>query len=125
VTTLRPSCECTSVALLRGGALSCAACGAAIVLAPATDTGVFSTEAGSWPPRARSRRHARELIRRVDGHERMGAGRETQWRVSAEAYHAHHRKQRVTVVTAPLPELPNVESWVRTAGYRITRRTAT
>lgn len=59
----------------------------------------YATERGAWPRGARSRRHARDLIRRVPGHERIGIGATTEWRVSVAAYRAHH-------VTRSVPALP-------------------
>lgn len=59
----------------------------------------YTTEPGHWPRGARSRRHARDLIRRVPGHVQIGAGAATQWSVSVAAYRAHHNTTNPT--TAP------------------------
>ena len=64
--------------------------------------GSYSTEPGRWPPGSRSRRAARERIRAVPGHEQIGKGRATVWRVSVEAYRAHHMRP------APAPVAPSV-----------------
>jgi hypothetical protein len=111
--------------MLRVGAVTCASCGAAVVIAAEADAGVYSTEPGGWPPRARSRRHARELIRRVGGHEHVGAGRETQWRVTVEAYHRHYRRKVATRETKPMAPVVSVDQWINAAGYRSTKRTGT
>ena len=52
----------------------------------------YTTEPGHWPPGSRSRRAARERIRAVPGHEQIGTGRATVWRVGVEAYRAHHQR---------------------------------
>ena len=61
----------------------------------------YSTEPGSWPPRCRSRRAARERIRLVPGHERVGRGRATVWRVSRAAYDAHNVRSRARAAARP------------------------
>lgn len=88
---MRASCICTAPVMLRQGVLVCATCGAPI-MSPADET--YSTEPGTWPPRCRTRRAARDRIRRVPGHEREGEGPATVWRVSVDAYRAHYQRQR-------------------------------
>lgn len=54
---------------------------------------VYSThDPACWPRGCRSRRHARDRIRRVPGHERIGRGPATQWAVSRDAYRAHYTR---------------------------------
>jgi hypothetical protein len=56
----------------------------------------------AWPPCARSRRHARDMIRRVCGHEQLGKGKATQWRVRVDLYHA----AMIRPIAAPEPTSP-------------------
>jgi len=121
---LRPTCDCTSVAMLRLGSITCASCGAVVAIASEVDAEIFSTEVGCWPPGARSRRHARELIRRVGEHERVGFGRETQWQVSAESYRRHYRRKSSTLGLVPKSEAAaasRVDGWISAAGFRQTK----
>jgi len=67
------------------------------------DLEVYSTESSElWPRQARSRRHARDLIRQVPGHVRHGTGPATQWRVEADLYRRHYTKRPI-VKTVPAP----------------------
>ncbi len=63
------------------------------------DEGVYTSEPGQWPPGARSRRSARDRIRAVPGHEQLGRGKATVWRVAVGAYRAHHGRRPATPVT--------------------------
>lgn len=67
-------------------------------LAKRTEPNAYSTAEGNWPREAKSRRHARDLIRRVPGHEQIGTGRAVVWRVSAEAYRAFYTRRAAPVI---------------------------
>ena len=96
------------------------------------EANVYSTETPDlWPRRARSRRHARDLIRGVPGHERYGAGRETIWRVDAEAYRKHYAQRPLVKVPASAPARTDqvitdeaiADRALVDSGLRATRRT--
>lgn len=85
---------------------------------------IYSTaSSAAWPPGCRSHRIARERIRVVPGHEREGNGRATVWRVSAAAYHDHHRKVAPVgvVAAASSTEEEIAEAALDAAGFRTTR----
>ena len=118
MTRLRASCACTSAVMLRSGRAVCASCQAPLSV-EAEERVVFTTNAGEWPPTARSRRHARDLIRRVPEHERSGFGRTTAWKVESSAFHRFY--------VAPIPSTVDClaaigpDAWIERAGYRVTR----
>lgn len=58
----------------------------------------------TYPPACETRRRARDRIRAVPGHERIGTGRATLWSVSVEAYAAHHGRTPLRLVATSSDE---------------------
>jgi hypothetical protein len=123
--TLGATCGCTAAPLLCGGPLLCSACRAPVVVvgvahAPSDE---HHTEPDGWPPGCKSRRAARERIRAVPGHTRVGNGRATIWRVARTAYEAHHARQQVAVTApSPLPAEEDIAARaIAASGLRPTR----
>lgn len=82
-----------------------------------------------YPPGCRSRRQARDRIRRVPEHAVHGAGPSTVYSVAAEAYHGFYSKRPLAKAPAPpTPVLASDEELAETAlddaGLRSTRRSA-
>ncbi len=86
----------------------------------------YSTCAGSWPPRCRNRRMARERIRAVPGHEQSGKGKATVWRVSVEAYRRHHvtAATALTIVPTTITDEMIADEAIASSPLRKTRRVA-
>lgn len=87
----------------------------------------FSTSHGAWPPGAKSRRHARDLIRRVPGHARTGVGRQTVWRVECALFDAYYRmrltRSRAEAIDRSQPDLDALaDNAIRGAKYRATKK---
>lgn len=84
------------------------------------DRDFYSTD-GEWPPGCRSRRAARDRIRAVEPHERVGSGRATVFRCARSAYDAHWVRRRTRVVGVDAEDL--AARAIDRAGLRATRRT--
>ncbi|MBX3260100.1 MAG: hypothetical protein KF782_10445 [Labilithrix sp.] len=67
---------------------------------------------------------ARDRIRAVRGHERVGDGRATTWSVAIEAYRAHYaRRSNVYVLRPVVPtDEDAAEAAIAAAGLRMTKR---
>lgn len=119
--SIQATCSCTSAVLIRDGALTCATCGAGI--SATTGASVYSTQPGEWPEGCRSRRTAKDRLRRVPGVEIVGRGRATVWRVSRAAYAAHYARRLVPTAMAPRPSTDEeiAAAALEAAGTRATR----
>lgn len=88
----------------------------------------WSTEIGCWPPRCRSRRQARDRIKKVPEHVREGRGKDTVWSVAKDAYRAHYgtRKPPAKVKVEPISaeDAAAVDRILAIGGVRATRRSA-
>lgn len=85
---------------------------------------VYSTEPGLWPPGVRTVRAARSRIRKVPGHERIGAG---VWQVARVVYLAHYTRRPVRAPAAPTQVVRDEEIAARAleaAGLRSTKEVA-
>lgn len=100
-------------------------------LARQAQPAIYTTERrAEYPPGEypdddkKARRVARERIRRVPGHERIGEGRATVWRVERAKYHEHYARRR-RPAEEPTPAADDdLEAMADRAleGWRSTRR---
>lgn len=86
-------------------------------------SGVYSTaEPSSYPPGCERRRSARDRIRSVPGHERIGKGKATVWSVSAAAYRAHHARRVEPPTPSAKTDQELADAALAASGLRPTRQ---
>jgi hypothetical protein len=121
--TLQPTCSCSSVPHFRNGRVVCASCGAMVTArTPFASGDTYSTALGEWPPGCPNRRTARDRIRAVPGHERLGDGKASVWRVGGDAYEAFYARRALPIaVPIPSDEDAIAEAAIAASGMRATR----
>src|SRR5438128_839716 len=96
---IRSSCSCTAPPMLRGGALVCATCGAAIISAVVDEPDVYGSRAPYAHPPGKSHRWVRIHAREIAGSMRQGGrrGPSVLWLLPRAAYEAHLARRTMVV----------------------------